>query len=245
MRIVTCVSVLAVGCGDVDADKQKDAAVTTDVATSDTPMMDAYEGLLCVTDSFDGSALAAHWTAIAGAAPTYAVGGSKISISDAPLAVTPSNADESWINNYATDLGNQLGMAQPIGTADFIVRSHIDFTSSNPELTYAGIAVTDSAAHLLAFVGAVDGQSGSLGGRYAAVAGVNSVILADADPINSDIRIERTASVMRVFIDNAEIVMGTNASDVAYVSIVAVPYKDATQSYPFGNVEFTHVEVCR
>jgi len=247
MRIWVGVWSILAACGGVDVTK-KDAAVVNDTpVTIDSPMGDApaIDANNCMIDSFDGATLDAHWAVVAGAAPTYAVASSKLSISDAPLATTPSNTNESWINDYSMDLGNQLGWAHAIGAGDFVVTGQLDYASATTELTYTGIAVTDGTHHIVALAGFIDGQQGAFGAPLAAIAGVNSVAGANSGSGSIALRIERTSSMMKVSIDGTELVAGTNNTPVSYVSIVAVPYRMNANNYAFGNAEFGFVQVCR
>lgn len=246
MRISVGVWVVLVGCGGVDT-TPKDAAVHIDApGTGDSPMGDAaLDANPCMMDSFDGATLDAHWSVVAGAAPTYTVASSKISITDAPLATTPSNTNESWINDYSMDLGNQLGWAHSIGAGDFVLTAQLDYASANAELTYTGIAVTDGTHHIVALAGFVDGQQGNTGTPYAAIAGVNAVADANSASGSLALKIERTASTMKVSLDGVEKVSGTNNTPLSYVSIVAVPYRMNTTNFPFGTGEFGFVQLCR
>jgi hypothetical protein len=247
MRIWVGACVVAAGCGGVDTAK-KDAAVGMDsMGTVDSPMIDArmIDANNCMLDSFDGSTLDSHWAVVAGAAPTYTVAGSKITITDAPIATTPSNANESWINNEATDLGNQLGWAHAIGAGDFVLTAQMDYASSNAELMFAGISVTDGTHHLVAFAGLVDGQQGDVGLPRASIAGVGTMTGVKSASGALALRIERTGDAMTVTVDGTIVQTGTINTPLSYVSMVAVPYRLNSTTYPFGTAEFGFVQLCR
>jgi len=238
-------------CGSVDNNKKDAAVQTDDSALTDTPMLDAMidAGPNCMSDAFDGTSLGGHWTVTQGAAPTYSVAGGKISITDSPLVTTPSNANESWINEMDTDKGNQLGWAQAIGTGDFTVRSHIDWTSNNAQLMISAIAVADSNGRMLAYVGAYDGGQAFLGGDYArmAVAGTdtNSPIGPLVDPGSIDVRLERVSATIKAYVNGTEVLSNADTSAITHVSMLTVPYRLNANNYEFGTAEFTFVEVCR
>lgn len=82
----------------------------------DAPAIDAGTDTLttnCITDEFAGTALDAHWSTLVGALPTYNVDASRLFISDAPFADTPSMPDRSWIYTLDTDKGNQIARGRP------------------------------------------------------------------------------------------------------------------------------------
>jgi hypothetical protein len=204
----------------------------------------------CATDGFDGTTLAAHWQVVAGDLPTYDVSGSRLLVSDAPLAATPSLPGESWINDLDTDKGNQIGWAHAIGAADFTVAAEIGWTSSLSELTMAGIAVSDSQGTIVALAGVNDGWARDHGARHARirVPGAGDDLDYAAEPVengSAQLRLERTGGELRVLIDGAEVLAGPATGLVSYVTIYAVPYRDrAGTTYPFGAAEIRHVEVC-
>jgi hypothetical protein len=217
------------------------------MGTVDSPMIDArmIDANNCMVDSFDGSTLDSHWAVVAGAAPTYTVAGSKITITDAPVATTPSNTTESWINDYSMDLGNQLGWAHAIGAGDFVLTATFDYASTTSELQYTGIAVTDGTHHLVGFAGYVDGGQGFLGVPYGAIAGVGAMTGAASASGSLALRIERTASTMKVSVDGVEMSSGVNNTPLSFVSIVAVPYRLNSNNYGFGTAELGSVQICR
>src|SRR5258706_11376717 len=96
-------------CGDVPV--AADAKVVKDSPTNDAPH-DAPAGANCMSDNFEGSTLAAHWSVLAGAIPTaYTVAGSALSITDSPAVNTPSMPGKSWVYHADQDKGKQIARA--------------------------------------------------------------------------------------------------------------------------------------
>ena len=242
------VVVCLVGCGGVESTKM-DAQVRSDGAV-DSKVIDAPDsGTPCDVDEFDGSTLAGHWSASVGALPTYAVASGMLEITDSTNATTPSNANESWINDSDTDKGNQLTWPIAIGGGDFVLKTHIDWSSTNAELGIGAVGVTDAQGRILAFMGMYDGGQSGLGVPYARLGGVGAdadttFAAAEEQPGAADFRIERANGQVKFFVDNAEVHSGASAGLVSNVAIIHVPYRLNTNNYAFGTVDITRIEVC-
>lgn len=241
--------VCLVGCGGVEGSKV-DAQVTKD-SPVDTKAIDAPPdtGTPCDLDEFDGSTLTGHWSASVGAEPTYTVAGGMLEITDSPLATTPSNTNESWINDSDTDKGNQLTWPIAIGGADFVLKTHIDWSSAVSELGIGAVGVTDAQGRIIAFVGMYDGGQASLGLPYVRLGGIGAdddttYGGAEVQPGGADFRIERTSGQMKFFVDNVEVHAGASAALISNVAIIHVPYRLNTNNYAFGTVDITRIEVC-
>jgi len=204
----------------------------------------------CETDEFDGTALQAHWALLVGDLPTYDVGGSRLLISDAPLATTPSNPGQSWIYEADLDKGNQIGWRHDLGGEDVSVDAEIAWATSNAELTLGGIAITDAQGAIAAMVGLDDGtaMNSGLPKTQIAVAGGNDLVWygARSEIGSATVRIERRAGTAHIFVDGTEVLSGDAGALISYVTIFYVRHKNATGTvFPYGSVEFRRLTVCR
>jgi len=228
---------------DLSIDAGADA---TPDATTESPDAD----LSCETDSFDGTTLQSHWTLLTGELPTYDVSGSRLLISDAATATTPSRPTYSWIYDLDSDEGNQIGWAQAVGGADFVIDAEIAWSSSTPELTMGGVAVADSGGTMAAMAGFVDGSETQLGFAHAqmATSGTDAVWYGptgSADAGNANVRLERRAGTLRISVDGSEVLSGPSAQLISYVTIYTVRFRNGQTTYPYGGVELRTVTVCR
>ena len=243
------VVVCLVGCGGVEATKM-DAQVAKDSAV-DARAIDAPPdtGTPCDIDEFDGSTLNAHWSTAVGAAPTYAVANGMLEITDSTAATTPSNTNESWINDTDTDKGNQLAWANAIGGADFVLKTHIDWSSATTDLGIGAVGLTDAQGRLVAFAGMYDGGQSGLGVPYARLGGIGGDAdttygAAEEQPGAADFRIERTSGQMKFFVDNVEVHSGASAALISNVVVLHLPYRLNATTYSFGTVDITRIELC-
>jgi len=246
MRLL--VLVVVVGCGSV-SDKKVDARMADTSSPGDGSGGSDASGLTCTTDMFDGTTLQTYWNTTQGGTPTYMVSGGKLVITDSPPATTPSNTNESWLNNLDTDKGNQLAWPQAIGGQDFRVSTHIDWNSTNAELTWAGIAVADAQGVMAAIVGARDGgQGNAIPHAQLNFPGSDPDTTfggTEEQPGAADFQIERVNNVIRFYIDGIEVHSGASSALISHAVIFHVPYRLNTTNYAFGTVEFTHIEVCK
>ena len=239
-------------CGEVEP-TAVDAADQPDAAGADGAGSDAADptdaGPDCVADTFDGSELDAHWGLTIGDLPTYSVDSSRLLITDSPLADT-ANPPVSWINELDTDKANQLSWAHAIGDGDFTVTADIGWSSSSPELTFGGVAVTNAQNMMSALVGVRDG-SVTLNGQPTA-----QFLVRDAadveyngsreEPGSAIFRMQRRGGVLRAYIDDEEIGSDASPQDIAYVSVFYVRHRSAENTlYPFGSFEVREIQVCR
>jgi len=244
---------LAAACGDVPQGPVDGPPTPVDGSTPDTrpppdgPDVDA--GPNCETDDFDGTTLAMHWTLVAGEMPTYEVNNSRLLISDSPFAATPSNPNESWLNDLDTDKGNQIGWRQQIGGADFDVSAEIAWSSSTPELTLAGVAVSDAQGKIAAYAGIRDGTAmgaGSPSGQIRVATGDDlGWVGTRVENGTARLRLVRTDNDLRILVDDAEVLTGRVDALIDYVTVFYVRYHNATAMYPFGTAEIQKVTVCR
>jgi len=203
----------------------------------------------CETDAFEGSALQTHWAMLVGELPTYDVSDSRLLISDAPFATTPSNPGTSWIYELDLDKGNQIGWAQDLGGGDFSVEAEIGWATSVPEVTLAGIAITDTDGAIAAYVGVNDGSTNNTGQPNAKIAVSDAPDLywygAFSEIGSATMRIERRDGVAHIFADGDEKLSGSAGALISYVTIFYVRDKNTTGMYPFGSAEIRRLTVCR
>ena len=222
---------------DVDADGTADASMTPDAPS-------------CMTDGFDGNALASTWFVLAGAIPvTYGVSGSRLTISDAPYVTTPSTPGVSWIYDLDTDKGNQIAWPQAIGGEDFTLTADIGWSSSLAELTLGGVGVSDAQGGIAALVGMTDGSPGVIGtpiGRLHVTNGTDRRYSgAMQEPGSSHFVIRRAGGMASITIDGAMVLAGALPDLISNVVVFYVRYKDATGPNPFGSVFVDQIEICR
>lgn len=255
-RFVTTVLglALAAGCGTVNdrnGGELHDAGEpAADAPAADAPAEpDAAPVDDCVRDRFEGSALASHWVLLAGDMPTYDVGESRLLITDAPFAEAPSKPTYSWIYDLDVDKGNQLGWAQAIGEGDFSVTADLQWSSSDRELTLAGIGVADGQGTIAGLVGVRDGSTSLVGQPTA------QILVADGDdamylgsrtePGSASVRLERRAGTLRAYVDDAEILSASAERLISYVTIFYVRRRNDAIEFAFGSVELRNLEICR
>jgi len=219
-----------------------------DAASPDAVPVDADTS--CETDDFEGGALDPRWALLAGGMPTYDVAASRLLISDAPLADTPSHPGKSWIYELDLDKGNQIGWRQDLGGADLSVEAELGWASSMPELTQAGIAIADAQGAMAALVGLDDGQPALTGEPSAKIGVAGQPDLGwfgvASETGNVIVRIERRDGVAHIFVDGEEVVSGEARALISYVTIYYVRYRSADgMVFPFGGVEIRRMTVCR
>jgi hypothetical protein len=225
----------------------------TDGHLADGPASDAAidTSANCMTDGFDGSQLAAHWSVLVGATPTaYAVNGSRLLITDAPFApATPSMPTASWIYDLDTDKGNQIAWAQSIGGEDFTVTADLGWSSTIAELTLGGIAVSDAQGTIAALAGMTDGSSNTSGGAYARLHVVSGADMAftkpPEEPGSASVQIQRVNGIATISINGVQAVTGAMPALISNVAIFYVRYKSASTQYDFGSFEVRQIQLCR
>ena len=205
----------------------------------------------CMTDEFDGTSLSGHWSAgRAGAPPTsYDVSQSRLFISDAPFATTPSSPESSWIYDLDTDQGNQLAWEQPIGGEDFTLMAQISWSSTLPEITLGGIGVADAKGTLGAIAGISDPSSRLLGGSHArlhVMSGSDSSLSKPGqEPGAAKFKIQRMNGIAHIVIDEEEVLSGPLPDLISNVVIYYVRHKVGMVTPDFGSVAFRHIQICR
>jgi hypothetical protein len=205
------------------------------------------DGSICFSDGFDGASLQPHWQVVAGAAPTYTLASSSVVIDDAPFASTPSNPQVSWIFEPDTDLGNQLAWAHPIGTGDFRIEGTGSWSSSDPELTLAGIGLSNADHQLELQVGVIDGLTNTLSAAYVRLrrAGEDAVFAgAPVASASGPFRIERAAGALVVELSGTIVLSEVTLADITHVVLFAVRYTDSAGPIAFGNITFDSVSIC-
>jgi hypothetical protein len=248
MKLVVCFMVAA--CGGVtnpvaDAPKADASADAASDAAIDTPA-----GPSCVTDGFDGSVLAGHWSVLVGAAPVaYDVSGSRLFISDAPFATTPSMPMNSWIYDLDTDKGNQLAWAQAIGGEDFTLSAELGWSSTLPELTLGGVGIADAQGTLAAVAGITDGVGNMSGGAYATLHVVTgpdtNLVKPPQEPGSARVKIQRVHGTASISIDDVEVVTGPLPAVISNIVIYYVRHQASATPYNFGSLEVRQVQLCR
>ena len=198
---------------------------------------------------FNVPMLSPEWDQSAvGNPPAYDLDGGWLEITDASLADTPSAAnDRSWIYDPSVDLGNQMTWNQPIGTGDFDLVFDLSWSSTVPELTLAGIALTNANHQLEVFGGFTDPWNSELGTPFARIrrdGGTADWFDSTAATGQGQMRFTRHAGVVTVSFNGHEVLGATNLGDLRAVSIVAVRHRDSHGIYDFGRVALRGVSVC-
>lgn len=241
---------LLIACGSVSEERETPDAGggATDAGDADARTSDG--GLTCVADTFEGSELAAHWVQLVGEPPTYQVTDSRLVITEAPIADTPSAPGTSHLYDLDTDKGNQFGWENPIGGGDFAITGEIWWSSSDPESSQVGIAVGDAGGTMTARVGMRDGTN-SGGGHVDAsirVPGADADLDYDAggaEPGEATIGIERTGGDLRILVDGEQVLSADAGALVSHVSIYYLALSAGGDPRPVGTVEIRSLEVCR
>lgn len=241
--LVACLLVAA--CGGV-------SNPAGDARPEDAPIDTATDvGSNCMTDSFDGTVLASHWSVFVGGMPTaYDVSGSRLLISDAPFAPsTPSMPATSWIYDLDTDKGNQIKWPQAIGGEDFTLTADVGWSSTGAELTLGGVAVTDAQGTIAALAGMTDGSSNVSGGAYVRLhvaAGTDlSMDKPAQEPGTARVKIQRVNGTATLSIDGAAMVSGAMPALISNVVLFYVRFKNGAMLYDFGSLEIREVQLCR
>jgi hypothetical protein len=236
------------GCGGVNAPADPDAEVDDPPDAEVDDPIDADDG--CVTDGFEGSALAAHWELLEGGMPTIDVSGSRLLISDTPFADTPSIPDSSWINEMDLDKGNQIAWPHAIGGGDFSVEAGIAWASSVEEITLGQIAVSDAQGFMAAGVGINDGLADGFGGAQGQIRVDGEADLRGLDDAAENgsavVRIERVGGTLTITRDGAELLSAEVDDLISYVTIQAVQYRESDgDEFVYGSFEVRDVTVCQ
>jgi hypothetical protein len=206
----------------------------------------------CQTEGFDGSGFDARWSVLAGAAPTtYDVSASRLFISDAPFATTPSTPSRSWIYDLDTDKANQLAWPQSIGGQDFTLTADLGWSSKVAELTLGGVGVSDGQGTIAAWAGMGDPQAENVGVGAARaelqVVGAEDLFHVGPyqEPGSETVEIKRVNGTAMISIDGHQVVTGAMPGLISNVVIVYVRSKDGTTLYDFGLLEIREVKICR
>lgn len=204
----------------------------------------------CMTDGFDGTVLESHWSVLAGAAPpVYQVSASRLFIADAPFATTPSMPDTSWIYDLDTDKGNQIAWSQAIGGEDFTATADLSWSSTNAELTFAGIGVSDTQGSIEALVGMLDDRGSENGAPYGLLhipAGPDlEASTPQQEPGNAKVKIQRISGMASISIDDVQLVMGAMPALISNVVIFYVRHRTDTTPVEFGSLEIREIQICR
>jgi hypothetical protein len=206
------------------------------------------EGSHCGAEEFNGSALGSQWNDHAvGAAPTYTVLGSQLTITDASLAYTASSGNESWIYDLDLDRGNQMAWSWPIGTGDFDVTFDFGWTSSDGELTLGAVGVADANGMMDVMAGYMDGGAPGLGNPFARVRQPGPDLRWDGAASGAGsgkMRITRKGGTVSVYYNDVLVLSGASAGDLRQVVVVAVPYRYGAAAYPFGTFTLQRLSVC-
>lgn len=203
----------------------------------------------CMTDEFDGTTLGAHWSTLAGTLPTYNIDASRLFISDAPLADTPSMPDRSWIYKLDTDKGNQMAWPYAIGAGDFVLTADVGWSSTVAEYTLGAVGVSDARGTIAAMAGALDGNNTVTGNAFGMLHVVGGPDLKyeapqKRDPGTAKLQIQRTGGIASISIDGAQQLAGELPDLISNVVIVYVRFKNGTTLSDFGSLEVRQIEIC-
>lgn len=232
---------LVAACGAVHSTPPEDAPAID--AGTDTPAAN------CMTDEFDGAALDAHWSTLTGGLPTYNVDASRLLISDAPFAATPSMPDRSWIYKLDTDKGNQIAWAHSIGGSNFVLTADVGWSSTVAEYTLGAIGVSDAQGTIAAMAGALDGNNTNTGNAFGILRVAGGTDLKYEDPQKRDpgaarVEIQRTGGMASISIDGIQRVTGALPDLISNVVIVYVRFKNGTTLSDFGSLEVRQIQIC-
>jgi len=238
-RVWACLLVAA--CGAVHNNPPEDAPAI-DVGT-DTPTAN------CMIDEFDGTALDARWSTLVGTLPTYNVDGSRLLVSDAPFADTPSMPDRSWIYKLDTDKGNQIAWPYSIGGSDFVLTADVGWSSTVAEYTLGAVGVSDAQGTIAAMAGALDGNNTLTGNAFGMLHVVGGPDLKyevpqKRDPGTAKVQIQRMGGMASISIDGAQQLTGTLPDLISNVVIVYVRFKNGTTLSDFGSLEVRQIKIC-
>jgi hypothetical protein len=201
-----------------------------------------------IADPFEGAALRPAWVSPAVGSPiAFTIADSFLRVEDAPYADTPSNPPTSWIYEPDVDLGNQIAVASSVGDADFDLLVDIDWASTAPELTLAGVALTNLSDQMELMLGYGDGSSSESGNARVRIRadGTDATYAGLATPSGAaSFRAERRAGVLTVFLDGAEVLTAPFTADVQHVAIYAVAHRNGVSTYPFGSFGLDGVQLC-
>ncbi len=198
---------------------------------------------------FVGSVLGSGWdTRAVGNAPAYDLDGGWLSITDASLADTPSSGGtRSWIYDPTVDLGNQMTWDQPIGTADFDLTFDIAWSSTIPQLTLAGVGLSNAEHQLEVYGGFVDPWVSQLGTPFVRVRGAVSPADWYGDTAlagQGTLRFTRLDGVVTLSFDGRQVLRAQSRAAIRYVSVFAVRHRDPQGTYDFGRVALRGLDVC-
>ena len=198
-------------------------------------------------DDFDGPTLAAGWVVDhVGMAPTFTVGGT-LQITDSPPADTPSSSC-NWIYDATQDKGNQISRPAAIGSGDFVLEFDFTATSTIPQLTLGGVALTaaDDTLQVYGYFGdgselGVGGTTGSVGsGRWGEAwsGGVTG------ETVSGSYRIERVAGTITTTYDGAVVDVSTEAiADIANLVIFHTKHV-CGPTFEYGTFEVDRISLC-
>jgi hypothetical protein len=201
-----------------------------------------------INDHFDDPMLRPAWVNPArGSEISFAIADSFFRVEDAPFASTPSNPAASWIYEPDVDLGNQIALARSIGGSDFELFADIDWSSTGPELTLAGVALTNLDGQLELMLGYGDGSSANTGSvrvRARLEGDDASWSAPSAMTGTASFRAIREAGVLTVYVDDVEVLSTPFTADIHRVAIYAVAHRNSSTTYPFGSFGLDRVQVC-
>ncbi|HEY0481898.1 MAG TPA: hypothetical protein VGD37_30475 [Kofleriaceae bacterium] len=240
--LVVCLVAVLVACGGV-------SNPATDARQADAPAADA-AGANCVTDGFDGSVLKSSWSVLVGAVPTtYDVSGSRLFISDAPFAPTPSMPGTSWIYDLDTDKANQIAWPQAIGGEDFTLTADLGWSSTLAEFTLGGVGLSDAQGTIEALAGVTDGSVNTNGvayGRLHVATGSDLFMLGpNQEPGTATVKIQRVNGMATISIDAMPVVTGAMPGLISNIVIFYVRFRSAMTLYDFGSLEVREIKLCR
>jgi hypothetical protein len=245
-RLVVLLAV-AVGCG------QPGQSDLRTISTDANPASDPDAGIRparpdanpCVVEDFDGDVLSDDWELLVGAMPTHIVKDSDLVITDAPFADTPSTPGTSWINDVELDRGNQIGLTFPSGTQnDFTIRATVSWASSLPEMSLAGIALTDADNKLLVR-GEVRDDSLTAGPFIGSAIGSRRSLSRVEGSGEATWVFARVNGIVTIQVDgNLRVEADTGDFDVQHVVLFYVRYSDDQGAKDFGRFAWHDIEVC-
>lgn len=239
----------AAGGGDAGSGTTDTARDLADTGAADAATGTCTVGTARASDSFEGSSLGPAWNQQAiGTPPTFTISGGALHITDASLAATPSMPLKSWIYDLDVDLGNQMTWPQPIGTGDFDLSFDLTINSTIPQLTFAGVALTNASGQIEVFGAAQDGLAAADGGFSA---WVHKPKMADASPLvdtaavaTAAFHIQRSGGVVVVQVDGKTVVTEPNGADIRNLALVSVKHMDTAATYEFGSVDVGEIVLC-
>ncbi len=225
------------------------SACKSDTAASWHPCQGpAGQAGIYVQDHFVGAALSKAWnTACVGAEPSFALQGSKMTLTNTSLSFCATDKSTSWLCTDA-DKGNQICRPFAVGQGGFDVRVKLEWSSAQQMMGNFGVAVTAKDGTIVARMGYRDSDSTQgVGGvvelaEGAVKAGFSGL---ESDAGSAEFLLRREAGKLKGWVNGKQVLDVVNWSAIDRLAIYTVRYKKGAMAYPFFTVGLDSVWACR